>query len=91
MCSQCNNSSNENGPSKERTEREAAVAAELVRTLFWTSGRTTTGSSAGRSEAKTASQNRLVGKGTWTAQRSVEITKDAGLVNVPAGSLLDGL
>lgn len=59
VCSQCNNSSKENSPSRERTEREVAVTGELDRTLFWTSGRTTTGSSAGRSEVKRANQNRL--------------------------------
>lgn len=47
MFSQCNNSSNENGTSNERIERDVAAAAEFVRTLFWTSGRITTGSSAG--------------------------------------------
>lgn len=46
MCSQCNKSNNENGTSNERTERDVAATAEFVRTLFWTSGRITTGSSA---------------------------------------------
>lgn len=46
VSSQCNNSSNENGTSNERIEREVAPTAEFVRTLFWTSGRITTGSSA---------------------------------------------
>lgn len=93
MCSQCTNSSNESGPSKATAEREAAATAELVRTLFWTSGRTTTGSSAGGSERKTASQRGPFAPRhhSWTAERSVPITEGGGLVNIPAGSLLEGL
>lgn len=52
MYSQCNKNSNENGTSTERIERDVAAAAEFVRTLFWTSGRITTGSSAWGQETK---------------------------------------
>lgn len=52
MCSQCSSSSsNESGTSSCSGEAAVAVTAELVRTLFWTSGRTTTGSSAVRGGA----------------------------------------
>ena len=52
MSPQCNNSSNENGTSNERIERDEAATAEFVRALFRTTGRITTGSSASRWEIK---------------------------------------
>lgn len=52
VSSQCNRSSNETGSSDERVERDVAVTAALVLTLFWTSGRLTTGSSAERWRVK---------------------------------------
>lgn len=96
VSSQCNNSSNENGTSNEKIEREVAPTAEFVRTLFWTSGRITTGSSAWRREIKTTHYYHKFAPWcnpdyTWIVLRSGIIRKDTGLVNIPAGSLLDGL